>query len=393
MLEVLKELPSDSVLGLIKLYGADTNPNKVDLGVGVYKNEQGNTPVMSAVKLAESQILESEASKTYFGSDGNPAFLDAIVSMIFGDDPALTRRIVGCQSVGGSGALQIAAKLAVSCGGAPSIWVGTPTWPNHLPLFAASGLDVRTYEYYDQATQKINLVSMFEALSKGRVGDLVLLHACCHNPTGADLDLEDFSEAIDLIVAKGMVPLIDAAYLGLGNGFNQDLRALQLVVSRVPEALIAFSCSKNFGLYRERIGALFVLNRSLASTGPVKSHVQYLARTVYSTPPNHGAAIVSTILSDPAIQDVWLSELNDATARLNTMRALLAGYGRIGQIDLGALAKQKGMFALLPLSPEQVSRLKDDFSIYMAPSGRVNLAGLNKNNIPYFVSSLSSIVA
>lgn len=393
MFEVLKELPSDSVLGLIKLYAADTNPNKVDLGVGVYKDEQGKTPVMAAVKLAESQILKSEVSKTYFGSDGNAAFLDAIAPLIFGDDPAIAQRIVGCQTVGGSGALQIAAKLAVSCADAPAIWVGTPTWPNHLPLLGASGLEVRTYEYYNQTTQKINFVSMLEALSKGRAGDLVLLHACCHNPTGADLDLEELAEVVDLISAKGMVPLIDAAYLGLGSGFDQDLQALQLVVSRVPEALVAFSCSKNFGLYRERIGALFVLTESPASTGPVKSHVQHLARTVYSTPPNHGAAIVTAILVDPAMKKLWLAELKASTARLNAMRANLASYGRVGQIDLGVLASQKGMFALLPLSVEQVSRLKDDFSIYMAPSGRVNLAGLNEDNIPHFVSALSAVLA
>ncbi|WP_349975068.1 amino acid aminotransferase [Pseudomonas sp. WHRI 8519] len=392
MLEVLKELPSDSVLGLIKLFAADPNANKIDLGVGVYKNEQGKTPVMAAVKMAEARILETENSKTYYGSDGNSAFLEAIAPLVFGPSTELADRIVGCQTVGGTGALQLAAKLAISCKKDAAIWVGTPTWPNHLPLFAAAGLEIKTYDYYDVKSQRINFSGMINALQTGQAGDVVLLHACCHNPTGADLDLEEWAEVASLIAEKGMVPLIDSAYLGLGDSLEQDVAAIQLVMSRVPETLIAFSCSKNFGLYRERIGALFVIGKDGHSSSAIRSHVQYLARTVYSTPPNHGAAIVTSILGEPALKKLWLSELVDSTQRINDMRQQLASYGSVGGIDLVALGKQKGMFALLPLSVEQVNALKEGFSVYMAPSGRINLAGLSRENIPYFVSALGKVL-
>jgi aspartate/tyrosine/aromatic aminotransferase len=391
MLEVLKELPSDSVLGLIKLFANDPNPNKIDLGVGVYKDEMGKTPVMAAVKLAEARILESESSKTYYGSDGNSVFLDSVTPIIFGSQNKIGDRLVGCQTVGGTGALQLAAKLAISCNDQASVWVGTPTWPNHLPLFTAAGLQIKTYEYYSVENQRINFDAMIQALKSGRSGDVVLLHACCHNPTGADLSLEQWTEVADLIAAKGMLPLIDSAYLGLGHSLVEDVNALQLIISRVPEALIAFSCSKNFGLYRERIGALFVVAKDGRSSSAIKSHVQYQARTLYSTPPNHGAAIVSSILTDPAMKVLWNSELVASTRRINDMRQLLSQYGRVGGIDLVSLGNQKGMFALLPLSGEQVNKLKDKFSIYMAPSGRVNLAGLNKDNIPHFVDALAAV--
>ncbi|MCF5724662.1 amino acid aminotransferase [Pseudomonas syringae] len=393
MLEVLKELPSDSVLGLIKLFAADQNPNKIDLGVGVYKDEQGKTPVMAAVKLAEARILEAENSKTYYGSDGNSEFLSAVTPLVFGDSTAFSDRIVGCQTVGGTGALQLAAKLAITCNKQASIWVGTPTWPNHLPLFSAAGLEIKAYEYYNTESQQINFEGMIRALASGQAGDVVLLHACCHNPTGADLNLDQWAEVADLIAAKGMLPLIDSAYLGLGHSLEQDVLALQLVMSRVPETMIAFSCSKNFGLYRERIGALFVVGKNGQSSSAIKSHVQYLARTVYSTPPNHGAAIVSTILTDPSLKKLWLSELVHSTQRINDMRQQLAQHGHVGDIDLAALGQQKGMFALLPLSIAHVNTLKDGFSVYMAPSGRINLAGLNKDNIPYFANVLAKVLA
>ncbi|MCE0777563.1 amino acid aminotransferase [Pseudomonas sp. NMI542_15] len=393
MLEVLKELPSDSVLGLIKLFAADQNPQKIDLGVGVYKDDHGKTPVMAAVKMAEARILETESSKTYYGSDGNSAFLDAVAPLVFGDSSSLSDRIVGCQTVGGTGALQLAAKLAVTCNDKAAIWVGTPTWPNHLPLFSAAGLEIKTYEYYNTESQKINFEGMIQALQAGRPGDVVLLHACCHNPTGADLSLDQWAEVADLIAAKGMLPLIDSAYLGLGHSLEQDVKALQLVLYRVPETMIAFSCSKNFGLYRERIGALFVVGKDGRSSSAIKSHVQYLARTVYSAPPNHGAAIVTTILTDPAFKKLWVSELVESTQRINDMRQQLAQHGTVGKIDLVALGNQRGMFALLPLSVAQVNVLKDEFSIYMAPSGRINLAGLNKDNIPHFASALAKVLA
>lgn len=389
MLEVLKELPSDSVLGLIKLFAADPNPEKIDLGVGVYKDDHGKTPVMAAVKLAEARILEAESSKTYYGSDGNSAFLDAVAPLVFGEASPMSGRVVGCQTVGGTGALQLAAKLAVTCNHQAAIWVGTPTWPNHLPLFSAAGLEIKTYEYYDTEQQKINFDGMIQALQSGRAGDIVLLHACCHNPTGADLNFDQWAEVADLIAAKGMLPLIDSAYIGLGHSLEQDVKALQLVLSRVPETMIAFSCSKNFGLYRERIGALFVVGKDGQSSSAIKSHIQYLARTVYSTPPNHGAAVVTTILTDPAFKKLWVSELVESTQRINSMRQQLASHGKIGKIDLATLGSQKGMFALLPLSVIQVNMLRDELSIYMAPSGRVNLAGLNKDNIPYFVKALA----
>lgn len=391
MFEVLNELKSDSVLGLIKLYAMDKNHKKIDLGVGVYKDKTGITPVMSSVKESERYLLYTQKSKSYYGSDGNPEFISAVSSLLFGKDYALQGRLNGCQTVGGTGALQMAAALAAKCSSKPAIWIGMPTWPNHAQIFSSAGLEILTYEYFDPKTQTIQFDTMMSSLEKAKVGDLVLLHACCHNPSGADLTLSQWVDLSKLIKRKQLIPLIDCAYLGLGNNLEDDCVGLRLMVREIPEALVAFSCSKNFGLYRERTGVLFVSSKS-SSVIPIKSHLQQLARVVYSTPPDHGAAVVTRILTDEKLYAMWREELDYSTQRMLSIRALLGKLGKVENIDFNKISMQRGMFSLLPLSESNILKLRESFGIYMPMSGRINIAGLNDNNIDYFFSSICSVL-
>lgn len=390
MFDMLSVLKTDSVLGLIKLYNDDPNPAKIDLGVGVYRDAAGATPVMAAVKAAERRLVEVEQTKTYFGSDGDGVFLSRVADLILGD-ARVRDRVTPCQSVGGTGALRLAAGLVALTTARPRIWISRPTWPNHPSLFTAAGFEVREYDYFDRAAQALRFDAMIEGLSEAAAGDVVLLHGCCHNPTGVDLSLEQWGELASLVERRGLLPLVDFAYQGLGQGLDADAAGLRLMVERAPEMLAAFSCSKNFGLYRERTGALLVLSASSAAVEPVRSNVQVLARTLYSTPPGHGAAVVRTILEDEALRRLWAGELEAARSRLHEVRQRLAAHGRIGPVDLAPLARQSGMFSLLPLSSDQVIRLRQSHSVYMAESGRINVAGLHTGNVERFAEALASL--
>jgi aromatic-amino-acid transaminase len=382
----LASLTSDPVLALMGRFRADARPQKIDLGVGVYRDSQGQTPVFAAVKAAERRLLDSQTSKGYLGSEGDTRFVRSLAKEALGLDNA-----AGLQTVGGTGALRLAADLLATTQPGRRIWLGMPTWPNHVPIFSAAGLHTLPVELYDAAAARYRPELLLSALRKAQPGDAVLLHGCCHNPTGIEPALDFWSRVTDLIVARRLVPLVDMAYQGLGRGWEEDGAGLRLLAERLPHLLIAYSCDKNFGLYRERVGALFVAGATTAETTLLCSHLVALARANYSMPPDHGAAVVRSILESDPLKSLWRQELTEMRTRLETLRAALGRHGRIGAVDLSLLTEGVGMFAMLPLSAVQIDWLQTEFGIYMAPSGRINIAGMAEANIDAFVEALRGV--
>ncbi|GLH75221.1 aromatic amino acid aminotransferase [Bradyrhizobium sp. SSBR45G] len=373
MFERLSRQPDDPLLALIGIFKADPRPDKVDLGVGVYRDEAGNSPIFRAVKAAERSIWESQSSKAYVAPEGDQAFLDLLWSMVGGT--ASPVHAAGVQTPGGSGALRLAADL-IRQAGTGKIWLGLPSWPNHAGIFAAAGLEIETYPYFDVSSQTLQIDSMLEALQRAQAGDAVLLHASCHNPTGAPLSAEDWTRITAVITARGLVPLIDSAYQGFGAGFDGDVVGLRAMVAAVPEALVAVSCSKSFGLYRERTGALFATASAEAAAATARSNLVAIARTSYSMPPDHGSAIVKTILGTPELYDDWRSELDSMRERLTALRhSFAAALGERWSNSI-AIGRQEGMFSVLPLTPAEVMSLREKHAVYMPTSGRINIAGL-----------------
>jgi aromatic-amino-acid transaminase len=379
MFQDLTLQPADSLLALIGEFNRDARPEKVDLGVGVYRNSNGQTPVFRAVKAAEQRIRESQTTKTYIGPEGDQVFLDRLWELV-SRSTSLGETTAAIQSVGGSGALRLAADLARQSG-TGRIWVGTPTWPNHEGIFAATALRVSTYPFFDIATQTVRFDRMMSALGGAEKGDVALLHACCHNPTGAHLSSAQWRELIDLIQARGILPLIDLAYQGFGRGLQEDAAGLREAIAHAPEAMIAVSSSKNFGLYRERTGALFVTTASAATAKVVRSHLVSIARVSYSMPPDHGAAVVRAILSDEVLRRDWESELATMRDRIVALRARIASIRNSDYPSLHSIVEQEGMFSMLPVSPDQIQRLKVEQGIYMPASGRINIAGLHEAQV------------
>lgn len=386
ILQRLERMPGDSLLSLIAAFDRDPRPFKIDLGVGVYRNDAGKTPVPQVVKLAERFLVEQQTSKAYIGTEGDRQFLELIQPLIFGRLPP--DRLYGLQTPGGTGALRLAFDLISHADKTATVWVGTPTWVNHMPLLSAAGLPVRTYRYYDPASQSAGLDAMMEALGEAQPGDVVLLHACCHNPTGADLEPDTWRALAERVAARGLMPLIDMAYQGFGVGLDADALATRQVLEAAGEGLVAYSCNKNFGLYRERTGALFVYTPDAATREIAGSNLMALARTNWSMPPDHGAAVVRTILEAPLLCEQWREEVASMRHRIVDLRAKLA----VAVPPLAAVARQNGMFSTLPLSSEQVSRLREQHGIYMAGGGRINIAGLTEDNIPVFADALASIL-
>lgn len=392
MFETLEAQPADALLGLIKLFAEDPRPSKLDLGVGVYKDEAGRTPIFAAVKEAERRLLDEQESKSYLGPSGDVRFLELLGDMVFGDVwKAQAGRFASIQTPGGSGALRIGAELLREVVPNRRIWVGLPTWPNHVPIFSAAGLEVRTHPFFDVASQAVQFDAMMAALQTAEKGDAVLLHGCCHNPTGADLSPEQWQAVADVLEARGLLPFVDLAYHGLGDGLEADLYGVRLLAGRLGGLLTAVSCSKNFGLYRDRIGALYVMTGNSDTAAITASHLACHARTAYSMPPDHGAAVVRLILSDAKLARQWRTELDEVQARICAIRAGLAAHGQAGPVDLTAVGQQKGMFSTLPLSREQVQTLRAEQAVYMADSGRINVAGLRLGDIDAFVEALRSL--
>ncbi|MBX4950072.1 aspartate/tyrosine/aromatic aminotransferase [Rhizobium binae] len=384
MFEELKTRPADSLLALIKAFQADERAGKIDLGVGVYRDAMGRTPVMRAVKAAEQFLLETQDSKKYLGPEGDLQFVRLLQPIIFGKSPAFGERLVGIQTPGGSGALRLGAELVQVANPSAKVLLGTPSWPNHAPIFGSARLAVKEYPFVDLASQQVKFESVAEALSFANPGDVVLLHGCCHNPTGIDFTTEEWRRIAELLVAHKLVPFIDLAYQGLGDGLEQDAAPTRMILETVDEALIAYSCDKNFGLYRERVGALYVMTRNAADIGKAESNMAALARVNWSMPPDHGAAIVRTILESAEMSAMWRAELEEMCERINGNRAALAAAAP----DLAFISRQRGLFSNLSMSRETAAALRATHGIYMADSGRMNLAGMQPSDAGAIVAAL-----
>ena len=386
-------VPGDPILGLMDAYRGDPNPAKLDLGVGVYKDAQGLTPIPRAVKLAEQRLLDGETSKSYIGGHGDALFCAHLTQLVLGaDNPLLAERAAASQTPGGTGALRLAADFIGACLPGRGIWLSDPTWPIHESIFAAAGLRVGHYPYVG-ADNRLDVDAMLAALAQVPHGDVVLLHACCHNPTGFDLAPRDWKRVLDVVKARELLPLIDFAYQGFGDGLEQDAWAVRLFAAELPELLITSSCSKNFGLYRERTGALLVCAANAEQLVNVRSQLAFLARNLWSTPPAHGAAVVARILDDAELKSLWSSELESMRQRVASLRAgLVEALQPYGLAERFAhIGVQRGMFSYTGLSPQQVQRLRDEFSVYLVGSGRANVAGLDAERLDELASAIATV--
>ncbi len=396
MFDQLNALPADPLLGLIGAFREDSNPEKVDLGVGVYKNESGHTAIMTAIRKAALRHMETEDSKTYIGPGGVVGFVEGIKQLVLGtDSSALTdSRVTGLQTPGGCGALRVGSEFLGRMKEDLTVWVSDPTWANHIPLISAAGLKIKTYPYYDSATSAVNFDPMDEKLAELGPNDIVLLHGCCHNPTGADLSYEHWQRIAERANKQGFIPFVDIAYQGLGDGIIEDVKGVRYLSSQVEEMLIATSCSKNFGLYRERTGTLLVQTKNASQANAIETQIQDVARANYSMSPAYGGFLVDMVLHDAALRTEWENELNSMAVRVKSLRSgLLEKIEKKGiDKDFSFITQQKGMFTYLGISKEQVQRLRNEFSIYMADSSRINVAGLNTHCLDYVADALKAVV-
>ncbi|MCT4333930.1 aspartate/tyrosine/aromatic aminotransferase [Paracoccus sp. YLB-12] len=388
MLSNLKPQAPDKILMLMEEFRADTRQGKVDLGVGVYKDPQGVTPVMRAVKAAEQRIWEAQTTKAYTGLAGTPEYRNAMARMVLKDVPA--DRLASVATVGGTGAIRQALELARMANPDLTVHVSDPTWPNHLSIMKFMGLPFVQYRYFDNDTRGVDFDGMKADIAKATKGDIVLLHGCCHNPTGANLTTDQWREVIAMLEKSGAVPLIDLAYQGFGDGLDADAEATRLVAASLPEVLIAASCSKNFGIYRERTGILMTLAENTGARDMAQGSMTFLNRQTYSFPPDHGARIVSTILDDDALRADWQSELEDVRNTMLGLRDQLASELRdlSGSDRFDFVARHRGMFSRLGATPEQVQKVKDDSAIYMVGDSRLNIAGLNRDSVPVLARAI-----
>jgi aromatic-amino-acid transaminase len=390
MLSNLEQQPADALLALIKLHNADPRTDKIDLGVGVYRTGQGATPVFGAIKAAERKQVETQDSKAYLGPEGDMGFVHALMPYIFGsEDPTMSGRIDGMQAPGGTGAVRLAVALAKKAG-VQRIWMGVPSWPNHAQILGDLGVELKTFVHSTKGGL-VDMDALRTALNLAEPGDAVLLHGCCHNPTGIDYSEAQWDEIAPLLAEKLLLPILDLAYQGLGKGMEEDAYGVRRVLAEVPEALIAYSCDKNFGMYRDRVGAIYVMAEDAEVLNRVLSNGHALARAAWSMPPDHGGAAVRLILEDPELTALWLDELETMRTRMNQVRARLAEAGQQGAVDFKVLGGQSGLFSMLPLSPEQIHKLRTDHGIYMAGSGRINVAGLTMGNIDKFIADVAAV--
>jgi aromatic-amino-acid transaminase len=396
MFEHLEMAPPDPILGLEEAFKRDPNPAKINLAAGVYRDETGTTPVFRAVKRAEADILETEISKTYLGMAGLPEFTAVVQNLVFGPGhPILAeKRAITVQTPGGTAALRVAGDLIKRADPNARIWVSNPTWPNHPPLFRATGLTVETYAYFDPASNCVDFDAMMGGLEQVEQGDVVLLHGSCHNPTGADLVPEQWRHVGALLERKGAVPLVDFAYQGFGRGLDEDAQGVRILIDALPEVFIATSYSKNFGLYNERTGALTLVSGSQRAADAVLSQVKIAIRQNYSNPPAHGAKIVATIFKSPELTAEWETELAAVRNRIRELRRMFVErlHGCGVQRDFSCLEDQNGMFSYTGLTKEQVARLKSEHSIYIVDSGRINVAGLTAKNLPVVCEAIASVL-
>ena len=396
MFESLKPAPTDPILGLMAAFRADPRENKIDLGVGVYQDDRGRTPVMDAVKRAESKLMELEQTKSYQGIAGDAEYNSRMLELMFGAGHSIlsSGRIKTLQAPGGSGALRVGAEVIRRARPEAKLWVGVPTWPNHIPLLGGAGFEIEQYPYYDMESRQINSELMMETLRKVPAGDVVLLHGCCHNPTGADLSNEQWDEITEIALERGFIPFIDTAYQGLGDGLEEDAYGMRTMAAKLPEMVIASSCSKNFGLYRERTGSITFIAQAEEQATIVGAQAMTVARQLYSMPPAHGALLVSLILGDEQLCSDWKAELEEVRLRIKSMRTLLADsiQDNAQGLDFSHIKQQNGMFSFLGVKPEHLERLREEFGIYIVSSTRINLAGINSSNINYLANSIKKVL-
>ena len=396
MFEKLDMAPADPILGLSAAFKSDSNPQKINLGVGVYQDDDGKTPILPSVAEAEKRIVSSSTSKSYLAIDGTPEYNHAVQALLLGEDHEIIRseRAVTVQSPGGTGALRIAGDFISRHFPSARLWISQPTWANHPKIFQSAGIEVQTYPYFDSYNNGLDFSSMIENLATVPAGDVVLLHGCCHNPTGVDPTVDQWEDIADLAHKAGWLPLVDFAYQGFGDGIEEDAAGLRALCRPEQELLVASSFSKNFGLYRERIGSLTLVGQNSEAAARGLSHLKIAVRTSYSNPPAHGSAIVAEILADISLRTRWEDEVAQMRARINGMRRLfvdtLAKKG--AQRDFSFIARQRGMFSYSGLSDEQVKRLREEYAIYIVSGGRINVAGMTGANINVLCTAITSVL-
>ena len=391
MFESLQAAPADAILGLITEHKNDPRPEKIDLGVGVFRTAEGETPVLDVVKQAEQRIIDTQDSKAYIGTAGDPAFNAAMQALTFGD-AGDKDRIATIQAPGGSGSLRVAASLLLRANPDVKVWVSDPTWANHIPLLGGAGITLEKYPYYDTEKHVVRIDAMLDGLRKADEGDVVLLHACCHNPSGLDPTEDEWRAIADVIEERRLLPFVDMAYQGFAKSLADDAFIVRHLADRVPEMLVSTSCSKNFGLYRDRVGALSLLAADKASKEVVYSQINNVVRTIYSVPPDHGAVVVATILNDPDLKAAWRVELAEMRSRLREMRVLLndALIEKAPGHDFSHLVRARGMFCFLGITEDQVNRLKSEYGVYMVGSSRINTAGITAKNVNQLADAIAA---
>ncbi|ASN85430.1 amino acid aminotransferase [Pectobacterium versatile] len=396
MFENISAAPADPILGLTDLFRADDRANKINLGIGVYKDETGKTPVLTSVKKAEHYLLENETTKNYLGIDGLPAFGQCTQELLFGKQNAIIadKRARTAQTPGGTGALRVAADFIANQTSAKRIWISNPTWPNHNNVFSAAGLEVCQYDYYDAANHALDFDGLLNSLNAAQAGDVVLFHGCCHNPTGIDPTAEQWATLAELSVAKGWLPLFDFAYQGFARGLEEDAEGLRLFAAKHDELIVCSSYSKNFGLYNERVGACTLVAADAATADTAFSQVKAAIRANYSNPPSHGATVVATILGNDALKAVWEQELTAMRERIQRMRQLFVNtlQEKGANQDFSFIINQNGMFSFSGLTKEQVLRLRDEFGVYAVNSGRINVAGMTPENMAPLCEAIVAVL-
>ncbi len=392
--DAIGRVPGDPILGLMEAYAADANPSKFDLGVGVYKDAQGLTPILQSVKLAEQRLVDRQTTKTYIGGHGDAAFGQLINELVLGaDSPLISAKRAGAtQTPGGTGALRLSADFIAQCLPGRGVWLSNPTWPIHETIFAAAGVQVSHYPYVG-ADNRLDFEAMLATLNQAPKGDVVLLHACCHNPTGFDLSHDQWRQVLEVVRSRDLLPLIDFAYQGFGDGLEQDAWAVRLFADALPEVLVTSSCSKNFGLYRDRTGALIVCARDAEKLVDIRSQLANIARNLWSTPPDHGAAVVATILGNPELKSLWADEVQAMRLRIAQLRSgLLEALEPHGLRERFAhIGVQRGMFSYTGLTPEQVKHLRERHSVYMVGTGRANVAGIDATRLDLLAEAIADV--
>jgi len=393
--ETLPALSPDPILGLSAAFKKDTSPNKIDLGVGVYKDEHGVTPILSSVREAMNILDGKEDSKVYITPQGHQGFINGMLDLIFGKNATVLNdnRVAAVQAPGGCGALRILAELLVRVNENTTVWVSDPTWANHIPLLGDAGLTLKPYPYFDKDKAGIKFDEMMATLGDVQQGDVVLLHGCCHNPTGADLSKEQWQAIAELAQKNGFLPFVDTAYQGFGEGLQEDAYGIRLLSESVDEMIVAASCSKNFGLYRERVGLAAIVCKDSNSKSIAQSQIQSVARGIYSMPPSYGGALVDIILNDPDLFTRWESEVNEMRDRMIGLRKLLVdNLSNHVDRDFDFINQQKGMFSYLCIEPEQVRKVRAEKSVYFVDSSRINIAGINQNNVERLALAIASVI-